>query len=744
MNSLDSENNAPESVLTQFEDLLTKNLKNLREKKENVSKQDSKKFIRFFCKKNAAILGLNEEKALQVAQYFFKFTYEDPQTAAKTWELLHSLSENSTNQEAANQIFSELLQTNKDGLTLLWRVVRGIIHGNFSVEATNIDGQNIYHLVTPGNSDERQKDKNRHNISNSLKDQIENDITHKPLPDVGNDAVRMTPQDRDLFFKIFRFMQSDTDALITSNAWQSAISEYLSGIAKHLLSTIKILDVQGRSDARKKRYRKFILHVLDGYLKSLIEYCKIMVGKQSERNPFASDLLFEHYLLSNNLFVDDVKEPSHRVIEGKWSKLFKEMKIYIEDNATMYGIRAIGTPEIQRTTNGEIDHFPTQVTDEIPPPPPPEPITTIRKNTKDAIDPVGKTIMMGASAPVPPTDNWNDVWATAESKNPEMGKTGAVAAILREEIGKFEKNPQGLPPAVRLKKRLPSSFSYPCVIVAPGTEAEMDLIKLVRNDISVIFSEQADELKSQPSKSFVEKLTQIAKNRVCTHALMIEFISRILVHYEDLSRKLNPHETNNVFDNISTTFNTIGENLSIPTRIVKSLGKQQGSPLNNSPIPMSSNLGQIIEGIPSIDSKDFENLKAFLLRKKLHTRFQEIKDELSDKMVKVDIKELESLTELNRRLALAFSPEEGFIYYYKEKEALIDAALKDVGKLAGNWFTKHFKFGRSKQVKEEMQKYLGQLEDSINATWSQALEPTLNQYGKIIFGSDLYLYTQKT
>jgi len=688
MGSIDSSNNTPENILHQFEESLVKNIKALSEKKENLSKQDIKAFIRLYCKKNAATLGLSQEKALQTAQYFFKSIYDDPEAVNQMWELLHELSEHSTNPEAVNQIFPKLIETNKGGITPLWQLTSGIIEGSLSVEAVDIGNQNIYHLSTPKDSTERQKDENRQKISSSLKETIKDDIIQKPVPDI--DATKMTQQDNDLFLKIPKFMQDDTDALINSGAWQPLMGDYFEGITKYLLSTINILSVEGtRSDARKKRYRNFIVRSLQVHLKSLIEYCKTTVGKPNESNPFVTDLLFEHYLLSNNFLIDGIKEPSSRIIEKKWSALFKKIQSYVEDNATIYGVHAteIGTGQMDVATGK----------------------TEIATLQEDFSESAKRTIIVG-----PPV-----------SVSPQTGpQTGP-------QIKPVEKKHT-------TRQVYSSSMSAsPYIGVVPGTAAEKGLIKLIRADIDVIFFDYAAEVQSKAySKDFVEKLTEIAKTRISTHSLMTGFISRVIFLYNDLLNKSDTNEKNNVFDNISATFNAMGQGLSMPKAILKELDKPKSDDTSN--IPLSSDLNQLKACIPSIDSEEFESLKEFLLRKKLYARFSEIENELKNKIIGLNIKRMGVFNELDTKLAIPALAKEEFIYYYKIKEAIINDAFREIDNLTGNWFTKHLKFGRSKHVKEEMQQYSNQLKYTLDKGWNQALKPTLEQYGKIIFGSDLY------
>ena len=487
---------------------------------------------------------------------------------------------------------------------------------------------------------------------------------------------------------------------------------YFEGITKHLVSTVENLNVaKAKSDARKKRYRDFISHVLQTYLKQLLDYCKIMLSKKGESNPFAADLLFEHYLISNNLFVESVKEPSVRIIQKKWESLAEKMKNYAEEDATMYGLPTQPPQIMAANLFGEPANFGPQVTDEVSR----EDISKVRAITaEEARHVTDKTLRMGT---VSADDDWDEVWEKPSAQANPYAKT-AVNLAIKDELSRS------------------ADILDPQYIVAiPGTKAERLLIEKIKQDIDDIFSKYKEDIKSGISDTFVEKLTAIAKEKVTTYSMMLDFISRLVAYNEDLRRNLSSYESSNIFDNIVSVFNQLGSSLCIPNEMLRELEEKN----DEAHIPNLSDLESLARDIPSIDSEEFGYLKAFLLRKGLYQEFQRIESETKETTIGDDLMQLRSFKDLNTRLRLAFSPSEGFLDYYKQRKLTTENALKTIKKLRGNWFTKYFKFGRSRQVKNEMKTYLDQLESGVKKAWYDSLRLALNQYGRIIFGSSLYI-----
>jgi len=725
--------------LADFESSLRTEIKALNQDNEILSRQDLKASIRSYCKENAVKLGLSEGKALEISAYFFRFIYENPENIKKMWELLYKLSQNATNKLKANEIFNDLLKINPGGETLLWRLVRGIINGDFTIETIDVGTEAVYSIATPEDSIERRKDPSRQTISRILKEQIAEKIVQKPIPNTGEDALRMTVQDRALFFKIFTFLQSDTDAFVNSDAWQEGAGRYFEGISQYLVSMVKSLSVsEGKSNARQKRHRGFIKNVLKTYLKPLLEYCKIMIGNEHEQNPFVADLLFEHYLLSNNLINSDLKEPYYLIIDGKWQNLFGEIRRYIEDDATMYGIpvTAVGRISQSLDTLDEPESFGPQVTGEVPP----KMIATVqeiaRKEASSAVPMAfDETLPMNTFGNVDTEteqDDWDNIWGTKD--NPV--NTGKIQTLISEELKRFPNDTEGTenpinPANIRNGKILEPKY----IAVIPNTEAEKFLIGKIRKNISKIFEKYRESIKSGTDKNFVSELCRVTKEQISTYNLMLEFILSLYIHNASLRISANKNESDNIFNNISTVFNKFGSNLHIPEEMLKKVGEKN----DYTPVLNASDLQIIAEETPSIDSDDFKNLKAFLLSKKVYENFKHIEEIIKDTILTEDLEKLKLFRELNTRIRLAFSPQEGFIYYYEQKKAFIKDTLGTIKKLRGNWITKHLKFGRSKEVRKEMQVYLEELEKVINKTWDKALKPTLNQYGRIMFGSDLYI-----
>jgi hypothetical protein len=732
MRSIDKENNNSETLLVSFENTLQKQVDRLREKKEEISRQDLKTFIRFYCKKNAQNLGLTEEETNRFIPYFFTCLYENPEAKKKMWGILYELSNSTQDQEKTEALFEQLLEQNDGGLTHLWRIVRNIVRGEYDVQQKTIEGQAIYAFVPAENAQENLKDPQRQQASKALKEKVQSNIVDKPIPDTGTESIRMTEQDRKLFFKIFHYLQSDADALITSEEWHPIIGKYFTGITKHLLSTIKLLDVkQNKSSKRKQRYKDFIVHALQTYVKPLLAYCKQITETPNEANPFANDILFETYITENNL-LDGPKEPSYTAIENKWQLLYKKMRRYIEDDATMYGLPTIAEP----------DQFGPQVTDELRK----DDLKTIRDNSSIAFD---KTLIMGAQqSPVTKKDgiekekdDWADVWENATEKKEKepiqslIDNTAAMSAIITKEIDRF-------PNMQRRNKQAetPTMLGSHYIAVAPGSEAEGTLLATIRQDINALFSKYHHEItRGNECDNFTQAMANLMKEKISTPKLMDHFFMCVLAHYEDLRNKEEKPNNENIFNNITASFNHLAQEISLPLPIAKEIGYERNK---QSSIPSADIIEEAKNAIPSIDNPAFAALKTYLEDKSLYDRFKKIETLMRETMIEKGIIELEALNKLNQRLRLAVSSIEGFTYYHYEQQKEINDAYKDIKKLSGNWLTKHFKFGRSAKVKQEMEEYLTSLTMALETTWNHAMQPLLVTYGTIVFGSDLYVQQQ--
>ncbi|MBD3156260.1 hypothetical protein GF369_00370 [Candidatus Peregrinibacteria bacterium] len=738
MRSLDREQDRSETLLSSFETTLQKRVGNLREEREVISQQDLKTFIRFYCKKNAQTLGLKEEEIDTFVPYFFTCLYENPTAKKEMWKTLHALSQAGNDHVKTETLFDQLLTLNTEGITHLWRIVRSIVRGEYEVKSKSVEEQAIYTIVPAQNASENAKDPKRQALSTALKEKVRDRIVDKPIPNTGEDSLHMTQQDRELFFKIFRYLQSDADALVTSEAWHPVIGKYFTGITKHLLSTIKLLDVKrNKSNKRKQRYKKFIVHALQTYVKPLLAYCKQMAEDQKEANPFATDILFETYLIENNL-IDGPKEPSYTVIENKWQLLYKQMKQYIEDEATMFGLPAVSTPE----------QFGPQVTDELRE----DDLQTVRERSAKALN---ATLIMGTQAPPPPQDDavqkekddWADVWEHAISTKEEepeksvdaiLDDTAAMSALITKEIDRFP----DIQETNKKPKRRSALVGNHYIAVVPGSEAEKTLLATIRQDINNLFSRHHHGITcSHACNDFANEFVSLVKNKISTPQLMEHFFTCVLAHYEDLQHQEDKAHSDNVFDNISAGFNHLAQEINLPLPIAKEIGFKKRKD-NPSAIPPTQTIEEIQKAVPSIDDPAFATLKSYLQAKSLYEQFKEIETLMRDNMLETDILKLDALKQLNRRLKLAVSPVEGFTYYHYEQQQTIVNAYKQIRKLSGNWFTKHFKFGRSAEVKQEMKNYLTSLTAALETTWNDAMQPLLITYGTIIFGSDLYVQRQ--
>lgn len=728
MRSIDREHGQSETLLVSFESTLQKRVGELREKQEGITRQDLKTFVRLYCKENAKNIGLKKEEIDQFIPYFLTCLYENPKAKKEIWEFLNELSTHAHDQEKSEALFDQLLEKNDGGVTHLWRIVRTVVRGEYEVQKKDINGQTIYSLAAAENASENLKDAQRQKVSNKLKEKVQSHIIDKPVPDTGTESLHMTKQDRELFFKIFHYLQSDADALITSEAWHPIIGKYFTGITKHLLSTIKLLEVKrNKSSKRKQRYRDFIVHALQTYVKPLLAYCKQMSETPNEANPFATDILFETYLIRNNL-LDGPKEPSYEVIENKWQHLYRQMKRYIEEDATMYGI-PVATPE----------QFGPQVTDELRE-------DDIQKVRNNAVNAFNTTLMMGTQSEQPEKnitkekDDWAEVWAQAKKKKEPIrnlvDNTAAISAIITKEIDRFPEMQQK-----RQETKTPAMLGSHYLAVVPGTEAEKTLSATVRQDIDSLFSQYHHDITyTHECKGFTEALVALMKEKISTSLLMENFFTCVLAHYEDLRSKEEKTHSNNIFNNITLAFNRLSQDIKLPSSIAKEIGYKRHK--QTSPIPSADVIEKTKNAIPSVDNPSFAQLKMYLENKGLYDQFKEIETLMRDTILETDVLGLGALKKLDQRLKFAISPIEGFTYYHYEQQKAINDAYKQIKKLSGNWLTKYFKFGRSAKVKEEIEKYSSSLTASIEATWNRSMQPLLISYGTIVFGSDLYVQQQ--
>ncbi|MBA4337172.1 hypothetical protein C0416_05395 [bacterium] len=717
MSPIESGEKSPEINVKQLEEKLLRGIKLLKEKKPDCTHKDIKDLVRFFLMKEAESLGISREEALSMAPYFMRLTYEDHKEADKMWEHLGSLSARSKNPLAATQISTEILETTTGGITPMWHLLEKIIKGELTVEQKEAVGGKIYSIESRPNTGEGNQ------IADSVEEKFKDLIKPRPPLNIDEDVLKMSKQDGDLFLKIPRFMQEDSDAIVNSETWHPIIEEYFKGVAQHLISTLRRLNVESsKSNARKTRFKKFIGYIFESYLKQLMEYCKSLAADGNQRNQFASDLMFEHYLASNNLLTQNNKEPEYKVIEERWKSLFMEIKRHVQDEATLY-MKALDTGPV-----GQVQ--------------PVEQVQTVTQNVRrQTSSEINRTIMGIPTLDLPVTPTKSVVGLGKPGQEGERRKLETADTIMTraisEEFGKFPTQPIKLQDEKDNRLQSSAMLSYPYIAVVPGSQAEQELLNLVNRDVDNLFVQNEEKLKSTGEcENFIWQLKKIAKTRLSTQGLMSAFFSRVIARYEDLVKKCNEQEKNNVFDNVSGVFNAIGQGSEMPNTITKNLKGENDLKMD---IPKASNLDSILTGIPSIESGEFGNLKEFLVKKGLYEKFLQIESDLKEKLLGNDVKDFGVFTELNKRLSIAVSDEEAFVYYYKGKKEVIDAALKKIKGLTGNWFTKHFKFGRSEQVKEEMERYATQLRESICATWDEALKPTIKQYGKIIFGADLYV-----
>lgn len=710
MSPIESGEKSPEINVKQLEEKLVKGIKLLKEKKSDCSHKDIKDFVRFFLTKEYESFGIeSEQEALSMAPYFMRLAYPDHKEADKMWEHLCNLSSCSKNPAAATQISTEILETTTGGITPMWHLIEKIIKGELTVEQKETSGGKIYSIGKLP-TEEEKNDPKRNQLANYIEEKFKDLIKQRPALKIDQDVLGMSKHDEDLFLKIPRFMLEDSEAIVNSQTLHPIIEEYFEGVANHLSSTFKRLDIESaKSDARKIRLKQFITYIFQHYLKQLMGYCKSLANDRNQKNQFASDIIFEHYLASNNLLTKNNKEPEYTVIEKRWKDLFMEIKRHVQDNATLY-MKALDTAS------------------------PVEQVQTIAQDVqRQSASAINQTIIGIATPtlPVTPTRPVIALETPGQDERKKLEKADTMIAVINKEA--------------REHRRLESSarLAYPYIAVVPGSVAEKELIEAIKNDIDRIFMENANEIKSTKcSKDFVDRLNKIARNRASTKNSIGEFISRVISNYRKLTTCLKKEESDNVFENISALFDAIGSGLTFPSGIISK--KKPVEEKIKIAMPQAHDIDFSIADMPSINpsSVEFENLKKFLKEKGLYERFLEIETTLKNEMIIKDVKNMGAFEDLNTKFLTEESFKEAFIDYYSQKRKFIEDAIEEVEKLTGNWFTKHFKLGRTKQVKEELAQYALYLKRSINQTWDSVLSPAILQYGKIIFGSDLYV--QKT
>ena len=673
MRSIDSQETTTLTV-TQFKEKVKKTIQdviakkrelsqNMKTEKPELSRYDLKALVRILSLTNAKNLGLNKEDAQKIYQYFFQFIYEEQEEIEKMWETLYQLSQNANNEVKVKELFNKLLELNPYDKNMLWRLIQNIVNGDDEIKVINIGNEPIYYLDISENSVERRND----TIIEQLKQLLGDEIIQKPtVPQAINN---MAHNDKNLFLKIFTFLQSDVDTLLASETWRLAIDSYFDGVPQYLQSIVNALTIgKGKSRARKERFENFISsNAFKNYLENLRDYAKkIALGS----NPFAEDMLFEHYLRSNNLLVNEFHEPSVLILNIKWDNLAKEIQQYADKDATMYGIPTLPSKK--------------------------DNVEAIRYNVKRQL---------------PHIPNEPDTKADSSTTT-----TQQLTALIEEELARFPNNHDddphhSEPLSIGTKHGINSTVYF----YAKPEKTETDVLMEIKNAVLKAFHERQSQITQGIDEDFISKLTTTAKKFISTSKLMTEFISLLIIHYENITNNLDDDTTSNIFDNIVEALNRI-------------------CPDKNISLPNSSSLEELKHNIPSIDSAEFSHLRKHLEEKNLYEKFKALEEQLRHDILEKKIRHFSLFKELYRIFNVAFVKKEGCRYHRTTQENNKNQALKLVKKTKGNKFTNFFRlFGISKEVKEEMQTYLNQLTESINITWDRALNPALSLYENVVF-----------
>lgn len=733
-----------ELPLTEFEDILIRTRDEKLKAPVQPKYHELKDLVRLHCQKLADQLGVTKEMEEGLYMYFFSLLFQDPEGVKAIWKTLYDFDQELKEKDGDETIDLEsgitcLLDQQINGVTINWHLAKAMIKGDLEVSKKSIQGEDSYYLTIPSPEDKKARVNNqaRKDLIESLREGLGDAIIPKPTPKINVPTDKFGSRERQLFLRIYTFLQKDADLLFYSPQWRESIGKYFEDIQKFLESIIEDLEKMVKNDKRMANYRDFLREVVDTYLIPLRQYCDNLVA-YCGANQLPADMLLEPILIKNDLLEEGWKEQDIRSVAAKWKRLKREIKEYVEGNMTMFGIPVVKAPTppvIVIEQKHEDEQWAPQHTGEVPP----EVIDEADKLSALVRDKVRDEMGAADTQPIP-------IAPKPDLKG--LGQTGMVKAIMEDETSRQHRGISLAQTVLDIPAyKEPPKKSFTELVRSKDGKGLKTLLDEAdqheKKELEEILEDQISEgfgsIKRLGTPDLKDKLVylglkndleELINGFVITPHLRRFFFHELINLFEIISDP-DPDIEQGKFSLFSEISRKLEKGLKFPEQLIKGkkqLKKTKKLGLDSFRFPYAGDIVVAVSSLQSFDQN--EDLQDYFKRKKLQAEAETVEDHINITLFESLALNLRLISDLHERCKHAVTPAEGFKGYLPELEGNVETAQKTTKQLGKGPIRK---LSLGKEGRRNLHEYCKKNGESIQLIWEKLLLPMAASYGKIMF-----------
>lgn len=700
-----------------------------------LSRDQKKAIIRRKCVDLCSnIYRFNRDTAQFFAMPLFKYLEDDPNLFDKLWEVLYKISENAENTDQVLQFYEELNALHPTGTNFLWVLTHSIVRGDYEVLRGTINDDPFYFLHIPGNTKERNKNKNRISSSIAIKESMKGKLITTPIPGLRvQDFMDFDEREEEIFRTIFGTFKQDIDTLLFSSTPHDVLVAHVNWALDLVKKEIDSLEV---SDFDKQKYHLFMdTLIMSEYFGQLLDYAQKM--SEENNNDFAKDILNEPFLIRNRLISEN--GAPHAILDylkARWRTLIIDLRT--KPKTAPKKIRPDSKPEnLSQTMAFDAATFRER---QLPAFAKTEPVQALQavadtdmedlvRREEKKVQSIRRKVKSGTLLFIQTTEESND---GAENGFLHPSFTDQeVPTILRRPDGEFdfeslikqERDKFGIQDEDHVQEPVRCKSDYEIGFIAPGCLLEKQKLREIQQLVNEAFANRLrlyDPMEVERLKQVIESVKPLCANTNLRKELMTAIIYELKLLQGQSIDEGSSVEYNELYSYLRSLFTELlaSENHGLETKI----------PTDEEIVALNETLPELDPcGVPELS--DHSELKEYLESKGLLGEALKNEKDLRDLLI-LGIKEFQMIIKLYQRVLHATDPISVIPGFKKEIQAKLDSIRKFRKKAQGGFVRK---IVRNKKLNSSMNKYFDALEEYIDTLWDQAIESTINNFQSAYF-----------
>jgi len=690
-----------------------------------LSREGKKALIRKKCVDICTnIYRLEKDYAYFFAMPFMKFLEKDPDLFDKLWALLFEISENAEDKDKVVKIFEELIGLLPEGQSYVWILVHSIVRGDYEVLKSMIDNDPLYFLHLPGDSIQRNLNKDRIASTTAIKQFMGDELVQPPIPGLRKqDFIDFDEREEEIFRNAFGLFKQDIDTLLYCSTPHEKILEHINWAIDLLKKEIQ--ELEDVTDFDKQKYRMFVDQmIMSRYFGELLKFAEEM-SKPEHHNDFAKDILNEPFLVRNRLIHEDGTPASQlEYLKKRWEDLIEKLKnpkkeennehkpqkkeddlgkTMAFDLSSLRGHKSVALGDTQPAQALEaLEDTDVQGTieEEKIAPSPPKPVKTgtllfiqAIDDEKEEDDDLGGFLHPTFTGQVEP----KLIAAASRDK---------VDELIAAEIGTFK-------PKEDPKEKIDNDQSDSDLaigFIAPGSKLEQEKMREIQQTVNDAFANRLrlyDPMELERLKELLNSLKPLAGSE----SLRKQIVTAVIYEIKLLQRKIEEQDDDLQYHDLYSYIRELFSEL-VPDSASEEL----------TIIPNASEIAKILERLPRLD--DHQDFAKMLVAKGLLDEADENERELR-RLLLIEIQELRLLLKLNDRVKSASPSIDGLTSYQDELKKKLNKIQKLRKKAQGGRLKQLF---RNSEKNKLMDQYFDKLDEFVESLWEEAIKPTINNF----------------